>query len=303
MSSKNTINNKNRYGFWITYNLVDALPLSDEAHRLYTHLIAISNNGDLTSDDLDDQLSVRGLAARLRWRPAKTIKARRELVAFGLIEIVANGRGRCDETIIVDLSDRNSAYMKTKTDPQIDNPPAPSSWEPQKKEAKGVDEIDNTTPPVVGQSVAESDNTTVAKNDNTTKGENHGINIEKPKEPFSLSEKRKAQPKKAQVDSSVSGESEITAKHPAIALVHTLMRFYPHKTLWPDLVKVLGEHPDETKAADCYKAWLTRGFNKMAVTPFTDWYRNGIPQYQAPQRKQFTRPQDQESRIAAALNF
>jgi len=280
-------------------HLVDDLPLRMGAVRLYLRYKRLVGEAATRPDWVAKQLSANALATHLGYSSKEmVISYRRELVAFGLI--VFDGDDSASTTEIADVWERNTKHVETTPDPMIDTPPDSSAWESKREKKRTQKQAKEPT-----QS-GSRENTTgrVFSGENTTPSNstNSGINSNQ-EEPFSLSEKRKAPTQKAKQESSVSGEVEITAKHPAIALVHTLMRFYPHKTLWPDLVKVLGEHPDETKAADCYKAWLTRGFNKQAVTPFVDWYRNGIPQYQTPQRRQFTQPQEQASRIGKGLNW
>ena len=81
------------------------------------------------------------------------------------------------------------------------------------------------------------------------------------------------------------------SKHPAILMVKGITGKYPNKTLWDDIIKQVGDHPDGEKAAACYKAWVTKGYNASALTWLTDWYKNGVPAYRnpnAPARRQAT---------------
>jgi len=81
------------------------------------------------------------------------------------------------------------------------------------------------------------------------------------------------------------------SKHPAILMVKGITGRYPNKTLWDDIIKQVGDHPDGENAAACYKAWVTKGYNASALTWLTEWYKTGIPKYNgsnAPARRQAT---------------
>ncbi len=67
----------------------------------------------------------------------------------------------------------------------------------------------------------------------------------------------------------------IPANHPAIKAWHTVARRWPNKTLYPAVVKFLGEHPNMTRLAEVYQEWVGRGYNPSAVLRVLDVYRNG----------------------------
>lgn len=65
-------------------------------------------------------------------------------------------------------------------------------------------------------------------------------------------------------------------KHPAILLYHGVTRLYPPKSNFDAVISILGEHPDGTKAAECYQAWTFRGYKPVNLG-WLEWYRDGIP--------------------------
>jgi len=84
-------------------------------------------------------------------------------------------------------------------------------------------------------------------------------------------------------------EPDPRSKHPAILMVKGITGKYPNRTLWDDIIKQVGDHPDGEKAAACYRAWVTKGYNASALTWLTEWYKTGIPKYNgsnAPARRQ-----------------
>ena len=75
---------------------------------------------------------------------------------------------------------------------------------------------------------------------------------------------------------------EIKSDHPAIALVRSLMRSYPNRINWPEIVAALGSTPDKHRASQCYAEWVGRGSNPRSIKPFTEWYCTGIPTQRKP---------------------
>ena len=93
---------------------------------------------------------------------------------------------------------------------------------------------------------------------------------------------------------------EIKSDHPAIALVRSLMRSYPNKINWPEIVTALGSTPDKHRASQCYAEWVGRGSNPRSIKPFTEWYCTGIPTQRKPGSYQ---PAEQASRIGKGMDF
>jgi hypothetical protein len=68
------------------------------------------------------------------------------------------------------------------------------------------------------------------------------------------------------------------SKHPAIVACRATVGRYPDKSLYDDLILVLGDEPDLEKLKACRQDWVKRGYNPSAWTWAIDWYRDGIPQ-------------------------
>lgn len=73
-----------------------------------------------------------------------------------------------------------------------------------------------------------------------------------------------------------SSPKDTRSSAPAITAIRELMKRYPDKMLWDDLIAKLGDTIDTEKLALCRKEWLTRGFNPNALS-WVDWYLTGIP--------------------------
>lgn len=73
------------------------------------------------------------------------------------------------------------------------------------------------------------------------------------------------------------GVRDPRCQHPAIAFVRNALGRFPDKSLWDDLIAVLGDTPDTAKLAECRKAWVQRGHNGQSVTWALEWYVTGIP--------------------------
>ena len=65
---------------------------------------------------------------------------------------------------------------------------------------------------------------------------------------------------------------------PAIAYVRHLTHRYPDKTLWPRIVKTLGEDFDQGRLTECYESWVSHGWNKMNLVWLFEWYVSGVPE-------------------------
>lgn len=65
---------------------------------------------------------------------------------------------------------------------------------------------------------------------------------------------------------------------PQVQLFREITERYPKKVLYPDIVEMMGEQPDPSRARAAYKAWVSRGYNAYATT-WLEWYRDGIPQH------------------------
>ena len=75
-----------------------------------------------------------------------------------------------------------------------------------------------------------------------------------------------------------NGETVYSASIPvAVRTVYALTEQYPDKSLWPAIVRLLGDRCDEAKLKKCYAAWVVRGWNKMNLKWLFEWYVNGIP--------------------------
>lgn len=68
------------------------------------------------------------------------------------------------------------------------------------------------------------------------------------------------------------------SSHPAILTCKSLMSRYPDKSLYDQLIQVIGDEPNEEQLKLCRQEWVKRGFNPSAWTWALDWYRDGIPQ-------------------------
>lgn len=85
----------------------------------------------------------------------------------------------------------------------------------------------------------------------------------------------KRRPKKSSFSSSPSVSGSRVA-HPIIKTIKSLTRKYPDKILWDGLIAKFGSSFNESKVRECREAWLSRGYNPMALT-WLDWYFDGIP--------------------------
>lgn len=73
-------------------------------------------------------------------------------------------------------------------------------------------------------------------------------------------------------------ETDERSRHPAILCVKGVTGRYPIKTNYDQVIEALGDTPDGTKAAECYK-WWTFGGRNAAGLGWLDWYTNGIPEW------------------------
>lgn len=104
---------------------------------------------------------------------------------------------------------------------------------------------------------------------NFTGGINGAGNSGKPE---TIPENRKASPKNRNVRSDPRSQS------PAIQCAKGITRKYPPLQLYDDVILVLGDAPDGKRAAECYKAWLARGYNPNSYNWLLEWYVTGIPE-------------------------
>lgn len=69
------------------------------------------------------------------------------------------------------------------------------------------------------------------------------------------------------------------AKHPAIAAVRALIKAYPQKEVWDEVISIVGDQPDIEKMTSCFLAWCRVSSNKANLATWLfDWYMNGIPE-------------------------
>jgi len=67
--------------------------------------------------------------------------------------------------------------------------------------------------------------------------------------------------------------------HPAIECVREVTKRRPPKEVYDDVIAALGDSPDIMLAQRCFKEWCTRGYNRMSLIPFVEWYPQGGPSY------------------------
>lgn len=74
---------------------------------------------------------------------------------------------------------------------------------------------------------------------------------------------------------------DVPANHPALKVWRNVTRRYPHRTLYPDIVAALGEHPNTDRLAEIFRLWVGAGYNGNAALKILDVYRygwrNGVP--------------------------
>lgn len=64
-------------------------------------------------------------------------------------------------------------------------------------------------------------------------------------------------------------------KLPAIQCVKRLTSRFPPKELYDDIIRVLGDSPDEELLTACRKEWLKRGYNPNSLVWLLEWYPAG----------------------------
>jgi len=68
--------------------------------------------------------------------------------------------------------------------------------------------------------------------------------------------------------------------HPAYTAYYNLTKRRPPAILVDDIIKAIGEYPDEEKLEHCLKEWVKRSYNPLNLVWLFDWYVSGIPGYQ-----------------------
>jgi hypothetical protein len=58
----------------------------------------------------------------------------------------------------------------------------------------------------------------------------------------------------------------------------------PPKVLWDDIIQILGETPNGSLVAICFKEWVARGHNPMNMAWLLEWYPAGGPASQGQAR-------------------
>jgi hypothetical protein len=62
------------------------------------------------------------------------------------------------------------------------------------------------------------------------------------------------------------------ANHPALVAVRSLTGHQPDRATWDGIIDALGSDPDLARLAECYSAWVMRGYRKANYGWITDWY-------------------------------
>lgn len=68
------------------------------------------------------------------------------------------------------------------------------------------------------------------------------------------------------------------SRHPAIQLFRKLTNRYPKKALMPEIIRALGDNPNEDLLTRCHLEWVKHGWNEMNLAWLFDWYSKGEPQ-------------------------
>lgn len=88
----------------------------------------------------------------------------------------------------------------------------------------------------------------------------------------------KPQPAKSEKPTKTKAPADVRCKHPAIVAVRALMRRYPDKLIWDDVIAALGETPNIEQLTLCAKTWARKTTNIANLdTWLFDWYINGLP--------------------------
>lgn len=91
----------------------------------------------------------------------------------------------------------------------------------------------------------------------------------------------KEEPAKEPANRTSKGKArQPTVVPPAVAFIRHLTHRYPDKTLWPRIIKTLGEDFDEGRLTECYENWVSHGWNKMNFVWLFEWYPKGMPRGQ-----------------------
>jgi len=73
------------------------------------------------------------------------------------------------------------------------------------------------------------------------------------------------------------GKADPRSSHPAIVAIHEIMGRYPNKSVYDQLIRVIGDHPNTTDLKACYEAWTIKGWRPDNFTWVTEWPVSGIP--------------------------
>jgi hypothetical protein len=235
-------------------NMIDDMNLNPYAFRLYVHLKRVTG----ASQERECSESLTTMTKICKMSRPSIVQAKRDLCAAGLIEIreVSCPGGKAHHISIKNIWVENINKYSGRPDKQNE---ATLPLETQES---------TTLPPAVNYATPRGSHVALSNNSLKT-NKKDGV----------LSKEDKTR------------VPDPRSKHPAILMVKGITGKYPNKTLWDDIIKQVGDHPDGEKAAACYKAWVTKGYNASALTWLTDWYKTGIPKYNgsnAPARRQAT---------------
>jgi hypothetical protein len=67
------------------------------------------------------------------------------------------------------------------------------------------------------------------------------------------------------------------SKHPAILVVKEIIRQFPSRLNWDEIISLLGTSFDEVRLKRCASEWVKRGYNLRNLNWLTEWYVSGIP--------------------------
>jgi len=74
-------------------------------------------------------------------------------------------------------------------------------------------------------------------------------------------------------------EADERSKTPAVLCFKGITGKYPAIEIYDEVIAALGDRPDGEKLANCFKAWIKRGYNRERVDGWLfDWYKNGVPE-------------------------
>lgn len=77
-----------------------------------------------------------------------------------------------------------------------------------------------------------------------------------------------------QNDDGCSSNSQMN--HPAIQAVKQVTGYFPRKSLYAEVISLLGDEPDLKRLRQVYKLWIAKGYNPLNLGAWLfEWYPNG----------------------------